>query len=283
MAMFGGGFEFGGGAFASQQEQGGAKGGRQQKDATLRAVTIRQLAQAAAGGAPDQDLSVDGADLSNVTLVGRVVSAEERGGNLDLQVSDGTGMLPVTYYVENAEGDPQAMAQRAAELRPGTYVRVYGHLRAAKDSWAVSAFAARAVHDFNEVTYHYLQAIFQHIHLTKGTGKGGAAAAQQAGLSSFGAPVAGGWQQPQQQHAPQGGGHGGAAAGGPPGMEPCAAAVLQVVSDPSSAGDQGIHVNEICGRLAGKFGRQQVEAALNHLQNEAHAYTTCDESHWRAT
>jgi len=31
------------------------------------------------------------------------------------------------------------------------------------------------------------------------------------------------------------------------------------------------------------FNRPQVEAALTFLQNEAHAYTTCDDNHWKAT
>jgi hypothetical protein len=43
-------------------------------------------------------------------------------------------------------------------------------------------------------------------------------------------------------------------------------------------------VRQICARLAPQgFGRPQVEAALNFLQNEAHAYTTCDDNHWKAT
>jgi tRNA(Ile2) C34 agmatinyltransferase TiaS len=46
---------------------------------------------------------------------------------------------------------PQAVPQKVAELRPGTYVRTYGHMRAFQGSWSISAFAVRVVHDFNEV------------------------------------------------------------------------------------------------------------------------------------
>lgn len=40
--------------------------------------------------------------------MGKVISADERGGNIDLHVSDGTGVINVTYYVENAESDVSA-------------------------------------------------------------------------------------------------------------------------------------------------------------------------------
>lgn len=32
--------------------------------------------------------------------------------------------------------------------------------------------------------------------------------------------------------------------GGPGGMDPCPAAILQIVSDPN-AGDQGVHINDV--------------------------------------
>lgn len=46
---------------------------------------------------------------------------------------------------------PQAAAQRKAELQPGHYVRVFGHLKSYNGKWTVNAFAVRAIHDFNEV------------------------------------------------------------------------------------------------------------------------------------
>lgn len=32
----------------------------------------------------------------------------------------------------------------------------------------MSAFAVRPITNFNELTYHYLRAIFEHLHLTRG-------------------------------------------------------------------------------------------------------------------
>jgi hypothetical protein len=45
------------------------------------------------------------------------------------------------------------MAQKLAEWQPGTYVRVYGHVRPFGGGRNVQSFAVRAVHDFNEVCW----------------------------------------------------------------------------------------------------------------------------------
>jgi hypothetical protein len=39
---------------------------------------------------------------------------------------------------------------------------------------SLSAFNMRAITNFNEVTYHFLRAIFEHLHVTKGGAGGGA-------------------------------------------------------------------------------------------------------------
>ena len=66
------------------------------------------------------------------------------------------------------------------------------------------------------------------------------------------------------------------------GMNPCQQAVHQVLVDPSY-GENGVHVDELCKRLQGQFSRQQINIALEFLQNEAHCYSTCDDCHWKGT
>ena len=92
--------------------------------------------------------------------------------------------------------------QKMSEWREGVYVRVYGALSEFEGNFRILAFNVRKVTDFNEVsflsasmswrsaschscanpeqtrllpesyaaqvTYHNLQAIFQHVHLSKG-------------------------------------------------------------------------------------------------------------------
>lgn len=70
----------------------------------------------------------------------------------------------------------------------GVYVRVHGTMRSLNKERSLLAFHVHPVSDFNEVTYHALQAVFQHAHLTKG---GAAAPATVRGWARVRAPA--GW------------------------------------------------------------------------------------------
>jgi replication factor A2 len=62
--------------------------------------------------------------------------------------------------VEDADGQ----AANRAEWKLGSYVRVYGHLRAFQGQRGVIAFNMRPVTDFNEITYHFLEVIYCNAH-----------------------------------------------------------------------------------------------------------------------
>jgi replication factor A2 len=49
----------------------------------------------------------------------------------------------------------------------GTYVRVIGTVRSFQDTLHVVSHDVRAVEDHNQITHHFLEAIFQHCQRTK--------------------------------------------------------------------------------------------------------------------
>jgi replication factor A2 len=105
----------------------------------------------------------------------------------------------------------------------------------------MNAFNIRAVSNFNEVTYHFLRAIFEHLHLTKGSAHGGAMPA--AGGGGFGAaPAVGGGfgGAPQQQQAMGGGATTFAGAGG---ADSCQSAIMAILQQCQT--DTGLHINEV--------------------------------------
>lgn len=90
------------------------------------------------------------------------------------------------------------MAQRRADWRVGVYVRVHGHLRSFENKKSMVVFSLKVIIDFNEVqqcsdrlqlycqyrhthdsavllqvSFHFLQCIFQHVHLTRGQSQSG--------------------------------------------------------------------------------------------------------------
>jgi hypothetical protein len=68
------------------------------------------------------------------------------------------------------DSDDNTEEASAAPVAEGTYVRVFGNLRVFQGKTNVVAFAVRPVTDFNEVTYHSLEAIFVHLGRVKAMG-----------------------------------------------------------------------------------------------------------------
>ncbi|KAF8072483.1 RPA2A [Scenedesmus sp. PABB004] len=300
--MFGGGFggdagnQFAGGGFMPSQANdqgfggGAGSGGRSRGSSavTLRTLTIRQLVKAVAN-TDDDVFKVDGVELNNVTVLGKIVGVKDSNMNLTLTISDGTGTMELDHWISD-DSDVTA-ANKKAEWRAGVYVRAFGHLRRSQHSHApnLQAFNVRSITNFNEVTYHFLRCIFEHLHITKG-GAGAPGQARRAprgcrrppglaggaGMAGLGAPgggaAAGGW-----------GGAGGAtayagAAGGA--GDPCSAAVMAIIQAANS--DNGAHKHELYTKLSGQYGKAAIDAAIESLTSEAHVYTTCDDDHFKA-
>ena len=56
----------------------------------------------------------------------------------------------------------------AQDWTVNTYVRACGNLRSLDNKRSMLAFRIKPVKDYDEITFHNLQCIFQHLHLTKG-------------------------------------------------------------------------------------------------------------------
>jgi replication factor A2 len=291
----------GGGGSAFKRSGGEGGGGGKREVSTLRALTVRQLlvgqqqADDVGGGANPDRISVDGADVHNATLLGRVLSVQEGGQRTTLTLHDGTGSIEVSKWRMDDDGAGGGGGGQP-RVQVGQYVRVFGHLRPGRGGGgggggggaggagglAFHAFAVRPVTDHNEVTYHLLQCAFQHGHLARG-GAGTGLAGKQPAMHG------------QQQQPAYGVGAYGAA----PAPAPTAAAtgtlqdaITAVLSD-ASVGENGLHVNEVVQRVRAASGAAggpyasaslaDVQAALSALMNEALAYTTVDDSHWKST
>ncbi|KAK9864910.1 hypothetical protein WJX84_000889 [Apatococcus fuscideae] len=284
--MFGGGgydagaSQFAGGGFMpTQADQGTSPAPKKGAgDQTLRALTIKQITDGTQN--PDESQwTIDGSELSNVTLVGKLTSVQEQSACVVYQLNDGTGAIEVKNWIDT---DSDYDAAKKAELRLGVYVRVHGHLRVFDGQKSVVAFNMRPITDFNEVTYHCLQSIFQHLHLTKGTRTG------PPGGGSLAARTAG--ALPQTNGAGNGGAYGGGAAASYPAagtsgtgrtaVQEEALAVFNTSNAQSS--EVGISVDQVVGQLAGKFSEQQVRQAVAFLSDEGQIYSTIDDLHFKS-
>ena len=105
---------------------------------------------------------MNGEEVHNLTLLGKIVKANDSSTSLMYTIDDGTGTCEVKIWVDADDADGQN--QNKAEWKVGAYVRVYGHLRAFQGQRGVIAFNMRPVTDFNEITYHFLEVVYCNSH-----------------------------------------------------------------------------------------------------------------------
>jgi len=221
---------------------------------TLTPVTIRQLFNATQQQ-PEDIFKVDGKELNQVTIVGQIISSQIQSTNLELVIDDSTGKIDVRQWLEPDEGGNQSLEEQRSRFAEGTYVRVVGHLRAFQQKRNIMAFRIQPIDDWNEITFHLLEAIHVHLFNTRGPLEGSEPVHVKPAATPQRGRAAGGG----------GGGHGDILRNN----------VMEVLrSAPESK--QGTAISEIVATLP-DFGEEEVRQAVDFLINEGHIYTTIDD------
>ncbi|KAG9234613.1 hypothetical protein BJ875DRAFT_461085 [Amylocarpus encephaloides] len=154
-----------GGGFMNGSQQGSQDSPAQSKtygQDSLRPITIKQIMDATQAHS-DADFKIDGAEVTVITFVGQVNSISTKATNILYKVDDGTGIIDVMSWVNG--DDPKSQESVAKE---GEYIRVFGRLKTFNDKRSVTAHMLRPVPDFNEVSYHLLEATVTHLYFTRG-------------------------------------------------------------------------------------------------------------------
>lgn len=117
--------------------------------------------------------------------MGQVRQVNPLPTNVTYRLDDGTGVIEVKEWV-NADkadgggmGDDDGVSGGGHTPEVDSFVRVYGHLKSFNNKRHVGAHVIRPVRDYNEVSYHMLEATYVHLYFTKGPlggAKGGAGA-----------------------------------------------------------------------------------------------------------
>jgi len=268
--MFGGAFEdaqqFNGGGFmpspdAQQGKETGTKKSYDTQSQSVRRLTIKQLSESI--GQNSDGLVVDGKEVSNIALVGKMSNVKEDQVIFTMVLDDGTGTVLVKMYINN-DGNEDMERDQRGQLKDGMYVRVFGHVTQYNNETSINAFSIRPITDFNEITYHLSQVIFQHLHLTKGTtpqGGSGAATAQTGGAG----------MQQQVVHQQVGG------------MAPVDTEVLNIFNSMDTSGNEaGMGVAEVIAHSNNRLDQSTVMAAIHRLVEDGHLYSTIDDAHWKS-
>ncbi|KAF2761514.1 replication factor A2 [Pseudovirgaria hyperparasitica] len=141
---------------------------------TLRPVTIKQINEAPPS-AQEGDFKIDDTEISQLTFVGQIRNISTQATNVTYKLDDGTGTIEVKQWVDADATTPFGEADNSGKkkLAENKYARVYGKLKSFNNKRHVGATIIRPVTDYNEVSYHLLEATAVHLHYTRGPLNGG--------------------------------------------------------------------------------------------------------------
>lgn len=217
---------------------------------------------------------VDGAPVQSVSVVGKIVRVEEHSLFTLYTLDDGSGRVPAKAWTAN-EGE--AEDPRRASWVEGAYVHAHATLSEVDGQRVLLLVDMRAVEDFNEVTYHLAQIIFQHLHTLKTQAAKAAdrAAPAHGGADAFlgGAGAGQGWGGAQA-----GEGYGAGAAGGAASDQELVKTILRTCD---TAEGEGLTVHDLVDRSGGKLTAARAQLAVDALQNEGHIYSGGDTDHFK--
>ena len=103
---------------------------------------------------PDDSLELDGQSISEVVIVGRMISRSEEQMKVQFEINDGTGTLKVLFYQKDATSLPTAL--KNFEYKQNAYVKIFGNVRVFKEEKAIVGTHIKRITDFKEVTNHLL-------------------------------------------------------------------------------------------------------------------------------
>lgn len=236
-------------------------------------LTIKQISEASHSGDDKSNFVVAGADVVNVTVVGMVFNIVERNTDVTFTLDDGTGKLECKRWL-NEPFDKLQME----EIREGIYVHVDGHLKSFKGERHVAIFSVRPVTNFDEITFHFIACIHNHLRTSKVQKiQGDATALSQNTNSTPNTPIQNGTNGfkttlPSQLSIPFN-------VDGLKGFDQMVLAYLQL---PANYGNEkGIHTDELAQKL--KLSHDKIMESIRTLEDEGMIYSTIDEFHYKAT
>lgn len=241
-------------------------------DESLRPVTIKQLADWSEpfGGA---EVQIDGAPLTQLTLVGQIRKINPQATNITYTLDDGTATIDVKKWVDAERADDADAVQFAEDQ----YVRVWGRLKSFNGKKHVGAHFIRAIEDYNEVNYHMVEAAYVHLYITKGPPVPGQQSAEGGQQNKH---AGGNGESMFVDDGYGGGGGGGGGDGGETQQQklarasPLAKKVFAYINN-TPGGNEGVSVHMIATGTG--LSTREAFAAADELNQLGLVYTTVDD------
>ncbi|KAK4769587.1 hypothetical protein SAY86_027737 [Trapa natans] len=273
-SQFDGAAAFSGGGFMPSQTVQAADSSvfspAKNRDAqSLLPLTVKQISNAVLSSDDRVNLLIDGVDVNNVTLLGKVLNKAERVTDVTFSIDDGTGRIDCNKWINE-----QLDTNEAEGILDGMYVRVNGHLKSFQGKRQLNVFSIRPVTDFNEITTHFIECMYVHMYNTKHQ-------KSQGGLnmhSYMTNPLIS--NSSKVQHAAPSNQY--SAQPVIDGLSHNIKMVLDFLQRPEYLKTvKGPHVNDVALQLGLQVDK--VKEAIHCLEEEGLVYSTIDENHFKST
>jgi len=236
---------------------GGEKKGKSAADKqTLIPVTVSSFKRGSTGD--DESIQIDGRDISQVTIVGKIEKIQDQSTYVNYTVDDGTGAIDVRQWLDSDESE--YLRSERAKLQSGRYARVVGYPRKFNNERSLVAMHIAPVTDFNEITFHGLEVIAVHLEASKSNPGASTNASQgtYASVKQEGGMSAASNSLPA---APQADG----------GLDRVTHAVLSTIKECQD--ESGMHIDSVASMLTPQgISTAQIRSALENLSNDLGVY-----------
>lgn len=153
-------------------------------DKSVRSVTIRSLHNVKPSSTDSMDAFLDGRPINHFKLVARVETLRESEVSYQFDLHDGTGSLNTRYFTtsnqtgdEAFEDEDRKRALKKEPLQHKQYYTLFGRVAIKNDKPSFYVMNYEKMRDYNELLYHQLDALAQHLYWTRGPPEKGSAPA----------------------------------------------------------------------------------------------------------
>mmetsp|Transcript_45041 Transcript_45041/g.40296 ORF Transcript_45041/g.40296 Transcript_45041/m.40296 type:complete len:314 (+) Transcript_45041:131-1072(+) len=168
-----GGSQIGGGGFMNNNENFNSSNKPQSNRAVipydqrkLSQITIKQI-KTAPPIQPDENLKIDGVDISQVSMIAQIVSIDIQTSHTTLKINDFTGTLDAKKWTN--DNQPQSMGNDdSMNLVEGRWVKIIGRINHYAGRCSINVFEIIPITDFNDITHHFLECVYAHLEYTVG-------------------------------------------------------------------------------------------------------------------
>ncbi|RAL51023.1 hypothetical protein DM860_005379 [Cuscuta australis] len=238
---------------------------------SLLPLTVKQIIDAVQTSDDKINFLVDGVDVNNVKLVGIAFNIADRATDISFALDDGTGRVDCHRWLN----EPFDKTEMGA-ISNGMYVEVHGHLKGFQGKKQLMTYSVRPVEDYNEIAYHFAEAIYAFCHNTKSRKlQEGSAhntfSSSHMPSSAMNTPMKGYQVSHPNFH--------GYPMDKVTGVEEM---VLNYLQQPSClAREKGVHRNELAEKL--NIPPEKILGAIESLESDGLVYSTIDEWHYKST